>query len=253
MTPSTDLGASGTSSDRPLPDGGPASPASSPRRAGEPAPPGSADGRARTFRERESKRRSILRDRIGQILVVVIIIVGVYAIVSARPFNPSSGSSSPGPGPPVAVTLGTPLAGNVTCGNGGVAYTERTVVTGSTSPIITGYIAVHVYEILDGDFIPDYLAHPNITATSVCAGSPPSPTNFLWYVALAAPNGTVLLSYTTTLGWKAIGNASWNIPVEAGAALVVVTGTSIDCHGLGLAVVGFAGGSPIRGTIPLCQ
>lgn len=250
MTPETEPTPTNESSNETLGGTG-AGAVEAPRRAGEPAPPGSAEGRARAFRERQGERRSLRRERVGVLLVIVIILLGVYAIVSARPFNPASNPSTPTPGTPIQVSLANPVVGNVTCGNGAIGYTERIVVDGSTQPIITGDIAVHVYEILDGDFIPNYLAQPNITSTSVCAGAPPVTVKFLWYVALTAPNGTVLLSYTTVQGWKSIGGAPWNIPVENGTAFVVVTGSSIHYRGLGLAVVGFSGGSSISGSVPL--
>lgn len=225
--------------------------ASRPPRAGEPAPPGSFDGRARSFRERQEKRRSARRERIGQLLVVLIVVLGVYAVVTARPYNPSSTSSLPTPGPPITVSLGTPVASTVTCGAGGTAYAERIVWENSTAPVTTGDITVRVYEIYDGDFVPDQGVVANVTPSNLCAGSPPSSPPPLWYVVMAAPNGTTLLSYTVTQGWTSVTSGPWNFQIENGSAMTVVTGVSLAGTGHGFAVVGFAGGSPIRGSVPL--
>jgi len=247
----------GPSTSLPIPPTGGSTPeessveiAGSPR-AGEPMPPGSSDGRARAFREREAERRKLRRDRVGAVLVVVIILLGVYAIAAARPYNPSNQSSQPKPGPPILVTLGTPILRQITCSSGASAYAERIPWNGSTATVTTGDVAVHLYEVIDGDFIPDIQIIANATPTNPCAGAPPPAMNWLWYVVLSAPNGTNILAYDVTQGWTAIGGGTWNIPIENGSAVTVITGMSASQRGLGFAVVGFSNGSTIAGTVPL--
>jgi len=220
-------------------------------RAGVPARPGSFEGRARSFRQEQARRRSARRERVGTFLVVVILALGVYTIVTARPYSPSSKNDSPTPGPPIDVNLGTPTgASAVTCSAGGTAYVERIPWMNSTQPVTTGDIEVHVYEIFDGDFIGDRNAVANVTPSNPCAGAPPD-SKALWYAALATPNGTILLTYTVNHPWTAVTPGPWNIGIENGSVLVLVTYASLAGRGYGFAVVGYAGGSPIRGTVAL--
>lgn len=248
--PSSPSPTSGSASEPPTPPG-PVSEPPRALRAGEPAPPGSFDGRARSFREQQTKRRGIRRERVGQLLVVAIIVLGVYAIVSAKPFNPASKSNYPSPGPPISVTLLSPVVSNLTCGQGGTAYVERIVWANSTGTVTTGDIATHLYEIWDGDYIADAGVVANVTEKNLCAGSPPDPSTLLWYVVMESPNGTILLSYTQPSGWVAVGPGPADIEIPNGSAMVVVTGLSLAGTGRGFAVVGFSNGSPIRGSVPL--
>lgn len=221
-------------------------------RAGEPAPPGTFDGRARSFRETQSQRRSLRRERLGQVVVVAIILLGIYAIVSARPFNPSSGSGHPTPGPPIRVTLATPVLGQTPCGGGGTAYTERVVWTSASASVTTGDVSPRVYELFDGDIVNDIGVVANATSSSLCAGSPPNGAPLVsWYVVLTDPNGTNLLTYTFSAGWTSVTHGAWNFAIENGSAMVVVTKTSVAGMGFGFAVVGFSSGSAIRGSVPL--
>jgi len=220
-------------------------------RAGTPAPPGSFDGRARSFREEQTKRRSAQRERIGTFLVVIIIVLGVYTIVTARPYSASSRYQFPPLGPEIVVNLATPSgASPVTCTAGGTAYTERVPWTNSTQPVSTGDVSVRVYEIFDGDTIGDPNAVANVTSTNVCAGAPPDSTA-LWYAVLAAPNGTNLLTYTGGHQWTAVTTGPSDIQVENGSALILVTNVSLAGSGRGIAVLGLTGTSQIRGTVAL--
>lgn len=221
-------------------------------RAGEPAPPGSSEGRARSFREREALRRGRRREWIGQLLVVVIILLGIYAIVSARPFVPSTAPGPPTPGPPITVNLSKPVVGQVTCGNDAIAYTEQVVWANSTAVVTTNEVSPRVYELFDGDIVTDIGVTANVSSSTVCAGAPPSGGGLIsWYVVLLAPNGTIQLSYTFSQGWKAIGTGPANLPVANGSSLVVVVDPEIAGTGYGLAVVGTAAGSSIHGSVPL--
>ena len=219
-------------------------------RAGEPAPPGTYDGRARAFREQQTQRRSRRRELFGQLVVVAIILVGIYAIVATKPFNPSNGSG-PSPGPPITVTFTKPTVGTVTCGNGGTGYTEQVVWANATGRVTTGDVSLRVYELIDGDIVNDMGVIPNATTMSVCAGAPPNPATLAWYVVIAAPNGSTQLTYAFSPGWASVTHGAWNVPIENGTIMTVVMGTSIAGRGFGFAVVGFAGGSAVKGSVPL--
>lgn len=218
--------------------------------AGAPARPRAFDGRAHSFRQEQAKRRSAWRERIVGFLVVAIFVVGVYVIVTVRTSAPSSGSGFPSPGPPVVVHLGTPSVSTLTCGAGGTAYAERITWMNSSQPITTGDVIPRVYEIWDGDIIGDPGAVANVTSSNLCAGAPPDPTA-LWYVVLAAPNGTNLLTYTAASDWTSVTHGPSNLWIENGSALILVTGTSLAGTGRGFAVVGNADGSPFTADVPL--
>jgi hypothetical protein len=220
-------------------------------RVGTPAPPGSFDGRARSFREEQRKQRSARRERIGTFLVVIIIVLGVYTIMTARPYSASSRYEFPPLGPTIVVNFGTPSgASSVTCSAGGTAYVERVPWTNSTQPVSTGDVSVRVYEIFDGDTIGDPNAVANVTSSNVCAGASPDSTA-LWYVVLAAPNGTNLLTYTGGHQWTAVTPGPADIDVQNGSALILVTNVSLAGTGRGIAVLGLTGTSQIRGTVAL--
>lgn len=223
-----------------------------PSRAGEPAPPGSSEGRARAFRERETQRRSRRRELIGHALVVAIIILGIYAIVSARPFVPSSGPGPPTPGPPITVNLTRPAVGTVTCGNGGTAYTERIVWANASALVMTNDIDATVHE-ADTDIVSDIGVVPNVTLSSLCAGDPPSGGSvlFSWYVVMVAPNGTILLSYTISQGWVSVTGGTSTIPIENGTTMIVVTDVSIAGRGYLFWVAGASNGSSIFAQVVL--
>jgi hypothetical protein len=219
-------------------------------RTGSDAPPVTSGGRAHAFREKQAQRRSVRRERAGQLLVVAIILLGLYAIITAKPFNPSS-SSSPQPGPPVKVTLGAPVTSTVPCGAGGTAYVERIPWLNSSAPVTTGEVVVRVYELVDGDYIVDTGTAANVTHSSLCAGVAPSASLHSWYGVLAAGNGTNLLSYTQSQGWVSPAQTGWIIPIANGSTLILVSGTSMTGWGLGIAIAGFANGSQISGSVPL--
>lgn len=226
-------------------DGGPSSP-----RQGPPGRTSPFDGRARAFREKRERRRGARREQVGQLLAVAIIILGIYAILSARPYIPGSGSVFPSPGPLITVTFGTPVASTVNCSSGGIAYVDRVPWTGSSEPVTTGDVSLHFVEIWDGDYIPDIYASPNVTSTSLCASAPPT-SLMCWYVVMTTSNGTILLAYWVAAGWVSLTHGPWNVPIVDGTTLVFITGSPIAQTGRGLTVVGFSGGSPIRGSVPL--
>jgi hypothetical protein len=212
------------------------------------------EGRAHSFRQRQSVRRSARKELVGEILVAAILVLSVYVVVTARPFFPSSSAGIPGtPGPPgsqITVTLATPKVGNVTCGGGGTAYTERILWVNSSYPVTTADLYLVLYEIWDGDNIADGSAMANVTSSSLCAGAAPTSLQ-MWYLVLVAANGTNLLTYTEPHSWASVGHTSTNIAVENGWALDVVTYASIAGTGRGLKVEGSVGSSPIYGAIPL--
>lgn len=208
------------------------------------------DSRARSFRERQAQRRVTRRERIWIGIVVGIIVLGSYTILTARPFSASSGKLPPSPGPVIVVQLGTPTVSTVNCTAGGTGYVERIPWLGSSQPVTTGDIFVRVFELWDGDYIPDNGAVANVTPTNVCAGSPPDGST-IWYAALAAPNATNQLSYTSKTSWVSVTGEPWNFPVQNGSSLVLVSYTSFAETGRGFGVGGIAHGSPIRGTVPL--
>lgn len=226
----------------------PASPV--PGRAGEPAPPGTFDGRTRSFRERQTKQRSLRRERIGQIVVVAIIVLGIYAIVSAKPFNPFSTPGNSTPAPPVTINFSAPVGGQVPCGGGGTGYTDRIVWMNSSAAISTGDVYFLIKE-PDGDLVPDQGVVVNVTSSNVCAGVPPNSVTWSWYVVLVAPNGTNLLTYTSDHGWASVAHEPLYIQIQDGAALVVVTGGPFYHRGFTFWVEGSLNGAPIHETIVL--
>jgi len=214
------------------------------------APSPSGGGRSRSFRERQLKAKSARRELVGQIAVVVIIVLGVVAIVSARTgFSPSHGGF-PAPGTPITVSFGTPVQTTANCTGGGTAYVVHIPWLGSSQPVTTGDVYARVYEIWDGDNIGDPGAVANATPSNVCAGTPPSSTA-LWYVVLAGSNGTNLVTYTAGSGWVSLSHSSANFVVPGGCTVVLVTGSPIAGTGRGFAVGGFASGSPISGNVAL--
>jgi len=237
-------------SESPPPSGEPSRAEPGGRRAGRPAPPGSAEGRAHAFRESEARRREEVREQIGVVLVVVIIVLGVYTLLGAKPYTSSATIAPPPSGPTIHVTLGTPAVGSVACSGGGTAYTERIPWNGSTQPLTTGDINLRVYEIWDRDYITDPHAVANATTSNVCAGTPPNPIA-LWYVVMAAPNGTNILTYTQANDWTSLTPAPANQWIENGSALVLVTQMPLDNTGRGFQVYGYSAGSVVFGTLPL--
>ncbi len=207
-------------------------------------------GRAQAFRREQEELRRARRELLGNIVVVLIIGLGVYAILTARPFNPASVYTPPPTNPPISVKLGTPNVSAVTCAAGAPAFAERIVWLNSSEPVRTGDVDVRVYEIWDNDWITDPNVVANATPTSVCAGPAPfSVTD--WYVVLSAPNGTNLLYYTDGSGWVSVSGAPWNIEITDGSSFVVVTDPAIAQTGRGFAVYGYENGSLIEATTPL--
>jgi hypothetical protein len=215
-----------------------------------PVPPRSSEGRARSFREAQAQRRSARRERIGEIVVVGILVLAVFAIVTARPYTPSSLYEFPSPGPPIAVHLGSPTVSTISCTAGGTAHAERIPWTNSTLPVTTGDINLRVYEIWDGDIISDPGVVANATPSNLCAGGPPDSTA-LWYAVFSAPNGTNLLTYTSDNGWVSLTHGPWNFGIANGSAVTLVTGIPVAGTGRGLEVVGSEDGSSIKGITPL--
>ena len=225
-----------------------------PAHAGVPAPPGSSGGRARAFREEQARRRSAERERVGVAIVVGIIFLGVFAIVTAQPFSPGSGSRGPSPGPPIVVQLGTPSVSDLRCKASGTAVAELIPFTSSPQPITTGDVNVRVYEIWDGDFIADPDAVANATPSNLCAGPAPIATYIpgtSWYAVLIAPNGTNLLTYTVASGWMSITNGSPDLSIENGSTFALITNESLAGTGRGFALYGSVDGSSISGSVPL--
>jgi len=222
-----------------------------------PRPPRSRSyaGRARAFRDAQAEIRRARRELLGNVIVVLIIALGVYAIVTAKPLSSSGAYVPPKQGPPIRVYLGTPSVSNVPCGGGGSAFAERIPWINSSEPIQTGDINLRVYEIWDGDWIGDSGVVANVTSTDVCAGSAPGSVNaglvIDWYAVLTAPNGTNLLTYTDAHPWTPVSGSASSIWIEDGSALVVVTDPAIAQTGRGFAVFGFENGSAISGTTPL--
>jgi hypothetical protein len=241
-------------SDRETAPGGAASPEPSlgtgKPRSGVPAPPGSAAGRAHRFRERQMVRRSETQQQLGVVVVVVIIVLGIYTLLTAHPYSASGTNGQPPQGPTIFVNLGTPTAGTTPCLGGGTAYVERIPWVNSTEPLTTGDVNLRVYEIWDRDYIADPNAVANATPTSVCAGVPPDPIA-LWYVVLAAPNGTNVLTYTQAHVWRSLSGSPVNVPIEDRSTLVLVTQMSLYNAGRGFQVYGYSNDSVVFGAIPL--
>jgi len=218
-------------------------------RAGTPTRPGTFDGRAHNFRKNQAQRRSARRGRLGELLVVAIIILGIYTIVTARPYS-SSNYSLPPSGPTITVNFGSPTVSTISCTAGGTANVERIPFANASQPIATGDVILRVSEIWDGDHIGDPGVVANATPSNVCAGAPPSATT-VWYVVLEARNGTNLLTYTEASAWTSISVGPSNLGIENGSTFILVSHASYAGTGRGFALVGTENGSVIRGVLPL--
>jgi len=228
---------------------GSSDPETSPRRAGEPARRGTYDGRARSFREEQTQRRGGRRELIGTLLAAAIIVLAVYTIATAHPYS-SPSYDFPGSGPLISIHFGPPTVSTVSCGAGGTAYAEHVPWANASAKVTTGEVVVHVSEIWDGDYIGDSGAAANATAFNVCAGAAPASTSG-WYVVLAAPNGTNLLTYTVGSSWRSVSPGPATLEVANGSAIILVTYESLAGTGRGLEVVGFVSDSQIKGAVAL--
>jgi hypothetical protein len=220
-------------------------------------PPHSSDGgapparasRSRAFRHHQAEQRGVRRERVGQVLAIAVLILAVYVIVTARPQGTASTYTFPSPGPTITVQFGAPSGSGVNCSGGGTAFAERIPWLSTTQPVTTGDVNLRLYEIWDGDYLTDSGAVATASPTSACAGGAPT-SLYEWYVVLVGSNGTNELTYTDA-GWASITGSSWNFEIPNGSTLILVTYTSLVDSGRGLAVTGFAGGSPIKGSLVL--
>lgn len=212
--------------------------------------PRGTGGRTERFRARRAERRSLRRDQYLEVVVIAIVLLGIYTIVTARPNSASFNNGFPAPGPPIQVHFGTPTLGTANCGGGGTAAVEKIPWDNSTAPVTTGDVNIRLFEIFDGDYIGDPGAVANATPTNVCAGVPPTQSE-IWYVVLAAANGTNLLTYTVAQGWTSLTGGAWNFDIASNSTVVLVTYASLSGTGRGLGVTGFSSGSPITGSVVL--
>jgi len=222
---------------------------------GDPAHPHTSASRARAFRLGQERQRGARWERMGQLLSIVVILLGIYAITTARPYIPPAGGgipplSSTPPGTPIDVQLGNPLVSNLSCAGGGSAYAERIPWMNSTAPLATKEVWPEVYEIWDGDYIRDPTGVASATPTNLCAGNSPA-SIWAWYVVLATSNGTNLLTYTQNSEWTSLTNGSTNLPLESGLDMVLVTQTSLAGTGRGFGVLGYINDSEVQGSVPL--
>lgn len=206
--------------------------------------------KAREFRQVHREARRLRWEAIEVVVASLLVVVAVYAIATAKPYSPGSPTGPPILGPPISITFGTPVVKQVPCSAGGTAYAESIPWNGSSEPVQVGDLNVRVYEIWDGDWVGDHGVVENVTPTSVCAG--PSPTSDTdWYVVLAAPNGTNLVTYTDAVTWASVSGGAWNLWVENGSSLIIVTNPPIADTGRGFSVFGFENDSKISGSTPL--
>jgi hypothetical protein len=217
--------------------------------------PGAARSRAQAFRHEHALRQTHRTYRTTNVVLVALIVVGAYAIVTEHPGHLVSTlrslEATPGPGPPIVVTFGTPTESTVNCTGGGTAAVESIPWNRSTETLATGEVLVRLYEIWDGDNIADPGAVANATPSNLCAGTPPNPSA-LWYIVFAAPNGTNLLTYTEANSWSSVvAGGSSDLKIYDGSNLVVVSYDSLANTGRGLELVGFVGDSQITGSVPL--
>ncbi len=211
----------------------------------------SSRGRASALRRDRAERRKARTDLVVEAIAVAVLLLAVYVIATARPTPPAS-SAPPGQayGPPISVSFGTPTVTSLACGGGGTAYAERIPWSSSTLPVTTADVDVSVYQIGDGDVVGDAGVVPSATPSDLCAGAAPS-TSARWYAVLADPNGTNLVTYTYAQLWKSVTNTSWNIGIQNGSILTLVTNPSLAGTGYGFEVLGYENGSKILGRVPL--
>ncbi len=210
----------------------------------------SSPGRAAAYRSRVAGRRRERLERTLEVAAVVVILVGVYAVLTARPVAPGSNPIVVPTGPPIRVQLGDPVTGSIACGAGGNATLQTVPWENATAPVTTGVIQIRVVQLGDGDVLGDNGVGANATPGSACAGSPPTPTQ-RWYGVLAGPNGTNLATFTFNQEWHSTSEAPWDVPVENGSLIRIVENPSLAGVGYGLQVVGFVDGSEISGLVSL--
>jgi hypothetical protein len=206
-------------------------------------------GRAREFRRVRSERRRARLVILEDVIVAGILALAVYTVLTARPVSPTS-TNPFASGPPIHVAFGTPSVGLVSCAGGVTAYAERVPWVNSSQPLLTVDVDLHVYQLGDGDIVADSGVVPNVTATNVCAGPPPT-TYQRWYIVLQDTNGTNLLAYTFSQRWEHVTANINTTMIQDDDSIIIVENPLLAGVGYGLRVVGFSSGSPISGSTPI--
>ena len=205
---------------------------------------------AADFRAGRDAHRRGRWEVVVEVIAVALIVLGAFAILTAKPIPPGGDLVTVPTGPPIHVTLGTPVVTSVTCGDGSSATVERVPWENASVEVGTGVVQIRVIQLGDGDIVADGGVPATATPTNACAGAPPS-GNERWYGVLADPNGTNVDTFTFDQQWHSVTNASWNVPIENGSSVLVVENPSLAAQGYGLQVVGLDNGSTISGLMPL--
>jgi len=206
---------------------------------------------AREYRRRRDRRRGPYRLGAVSYIFLVVVTFAIYygqsAFAPAAPPSVNGGGTSSG-GAPARVaylSFGTPTVQNATCGDGTVFPTVVVPWESSRVPLSTHDIFLEIVELLDGDVSGGPAPAPFVTASNVCAGSPPtaSPT---WYAVLQDPNGANVAYFSYSQAWVVLHPPPSSLPIANGSALIVVATPFLSGLSFGLCVVGGAGTAPIN-------
>ncbi len=189
-------------------------------------------------------RGDLRRNQYIAILLIVVILAAAGAYVAVS--TPSSGSAGGGGSSTIAVVLGAPSSGHVTCGDGKSMVTEWVTWVSSSASVNTGQFRLEVQEIGDGDVIGADNAPGDVTPTNLCLGNS-QPYVYDWYGVLQAPNGTNEATYTYANGWQGVESYPTPVSVVANSTLMIVSASPFVGLGYAIEVLPFGPGPAVNG------
>jgi len=221
-----------------------------------------AEGVAGKFRRERERRRRPRTVILGAIVVLVVVMWGVYVLLTPRgagSYSPPSNLSQ------FRVLLGTPSVVNLTCeGSSTPVVAEVVPWVHASGPVATWEIVLLVTQVVDTDMDGDYISSsgpaPTVTASSPCVDAPPGPgsTNYNWYVLLSNTTGAYAVYYsyvafdTLSGGWLSVSNGSSNVTIANDSTLTLISTPPLVDSGYDLEVTGVVSGSSGNfGWVPL--
>jgi hypothetical protein len=219
-----------------------------PPQAVDAGPLGATRSRAGEYRRRRNRRKAPWKWTAIEATIFVVVVVIVYLATAPPPAAPGSNPSGGGPSgsPPIQLGLSAPTIGNSSCGGQPTYSTEQFRLDSVPETVYTNQVTLLLVELGDGDVIASTTTPPDVTASSVCAGSPPT-GSLAWYAALVSPSGSVVTSFNYAQGWAPVPGAQFPAPITPGASLVLVLAQPIAGFGYGLEVTGVVGAPEVSG------